>query len=104
MEKQKNSRLVHVLFLFALLFNLAGAPVSAPVQPAVATANPILFVTQFPIKRDFTSIGAVFGNHKTSMQDVGRGGDLWIRYGDGTLKKPDRSRWLRQHWLERISR
>ncbi len=86
MEKQKNSRLVHVLFLFALLFNLAGVPVSTPVQPAVVTANPILFVTQFPIKRDFTSIGAVFGNHKASMQDVGRGGDLWIRYGDGTLK------------------
>src|SRR5690606_2688286 len=39
-----------------------------------------------PIPADFTTIGSTFGNHKASMQDVGRGGDLWIRYPDGTLK------------------
>ena len=48
--------------------------------------NPILFVTQIPIPADFTTIGSVFGNHQATMQDVGRGGDLWIRYADGTLK------------------
>ena len=35
---------------------------------------------------DFTTIGAVFGNHQGSLWSVARGGDLWIRYGDGTLK------------------
>ncbi|MFN8443143.1 MAG: hypothetical protein U0175_20380 [Caldilineaceae bacterium] len=49
-------------------------------------SNPILFVTQPPWRYDFTSANAVFGNHKASLSDVPRGGDLWIRYGDGTLK------------------
>src|SRR5215208_359625 len=33
-----------------------------------------------------STIGAVFANHHADMQSVGRGGDLWIRYPDGTLK------------------
>lgn len=51
-----------------------------------AIANPILFVTQVPVPADFTTIGAVFGNHKASQQDVARGGDLYIRYPDGALR------------------
>lgn len=86
MNKQKPSTLFRVFFLFALLFNLAGTPAPSVVDAAVITPNPILFVTQLPIRQDFTTIGAVFGNHKSGMQDVGRGGDLWIRYGDGSLK------------------
>jgi len=86
MKKQNLSRPAHLFFLLALLFSLAGIPYPIPVQVVVTTANPILFVTQLPIQRDFTSIVAVFGNHKAGMQDVGRGGDLYIRYGDGTLK------------------
>lgn len=34
----------------------------------------------------FTTIGATFGNHQAGLADVARGGDLWIRYGDGTLR------------------
>lgn len=49
-------------------------------------ANPILFVTQIPIAEDFTTINATFGNHKADIAGSGRGGDLWIRYGDGSLK------------------
>jgi hypothetical protein len=45
-----------------------------------------MFVTQIPIAADFTTIGSTFGNHQPPMQSVGRGGDLWIRYPDGTLK------------------
>ena len=48
--------------------------------------NPILFVTQVPIAADFTTIGSTFGNHLPTLGSVGRGGDLWIRYSDGTLK------------------
>jgi len=58
----------------------------APTASVAALANPILFVTQMPIAADFATIGSVFANHHADMQSVGRGGDLWIRYPDGSLK------------------
>ncbi len=76
--------------IFALLLNIIGATIPQPVQAkaaaVVTTPNPILFVTQVPIREDFTTIGSVFGNHSAEMESVGRGGDLWIRYPNGTLK------------------
>ena len=63
--------------------NYVGLP--APV-PVAGITNPILFVTQIPIGEDFTTIGAVFGNHKAGTDYTGRGGDLFIRYPDGSLK------------------
>src|SRR5882757_5481926 len=53
---------------------------------ALALTNPILFVTQVPLADDFTAIASVFGNHKAGTEYTGRGGDLYIRYPDGTLK------------------
>ena len=47
---------------------------------------PIMFVTQFPITGDFVAIASVFGNHRASSDLAGRGGDLYIRYPDGTLR------------------
>jgi hypothetical protein len=69
---------------FALLatFAVGAAAAQAPVQ----TPHPILFVTVFPIKNDFGSIGSVFGNHSPARAQAGRGGDLWIRYQDGALR------------------
>lgn len=64
--------------LFAVLF-------------AVATTNPVLFVTQVPMDEDFTTIGSTFGNHSGQVDSVPRGGDLWIRYPDGTLKNLTRA-------------
>ena len=55
-------------------------------QTAVQLPNPVLFVTQVPVPQDFTTIGSLFGNHRGSYTSATRGGDLWIRYGDGTLK------------------
>ena len=60
-------------------------PPAPPVAPSAPT-NPILFVTQIPIGFDFTTIGSTFGNHRPSTDSVGRGGDLYIRYPDGTLR------------------
>jgi len=60
--------------------------VTSQAQGAVVLPNPILFVTQVPVPYDFTSIGALFGNHQGALWSVARGGDLWIRYGDGSLK------------------
>lgn len=59
-------------------------------QPAMAQApalpNPILFVTQLPVPSEWMTISQTFGNHLAGVRNCGRGGDLWIRYPDGTLK------------------
>src|SRR3569833_2941129 len=90
MPKQKWFFPVHLLIVFVLLFHLPGIPAQqgayAQAEAGPVLPYPILFVTQLPLSSDFTSIASVFGNHKPGLQDVGRGGDLWIRYPDGTLK------------------
>ncbi|MBL4661834.1 MAG: hypothetical protein JKY19_15855, partial [Alcanivoracaceae bacterium] len=48
--------------------------------------NPIMFVTQFPISADFATIGSTFANHSGRIASAGRGGDLYIRYTDGSLR------------------
>lgn len=48
-------------------------------------ANPILFVTQVPVG-GFSSATAVFGNHRTQPGQAPRGGDLVLRYPDGSLR------------------
>lgn len=69
-----------------LLAGLAVLACTAAVNATVTTPYPIVFVTQVPVPADFTTIASVFGNHQSSMESVARGGDLWIRYPDGTLK------------------
>ena len=54
-------------------------------------ANPILFVTQVPVEEDFTTIASTFGNHRGAIDSAARGGDLWIRYPDGSLKNLTRA-------------
>lgn len=77
-----NPRLAQrVLLALAMLGMTAPAPVRS-----VTPANPILFVTQVPVPADFATIGSVFGNHRGDIDSAARGGDLWLRYGDGTLK------------------
>src|SRR5436190_14045802 len=49
-------------------------------------ANPILFVTQVPTPDDSATCTALFGSHGASMIDAPRGGALWIRYPDGSMK------------------
>ncbi len=48
--------------------------------------NPIVFCTQVPQPTDFTTIMSTFGNHLGSTFSAPRGGDLYIKYPDGTLK------------------
>ena len=69
----------------------AGLVTSFVLWPASADAgddlpNPVLFVTQMPIPADFATIGSTFANHTSRIDKVGRGGDLYIRYPDGTLR------------------
>jgi len=63
------------------------------ISPALfaGPTNSILFVTQVPIPADFTTIGSVFGNHRAQPDICGRGGDLYIRYANGTIKNLTRA-------------
>ncbi len=62
------------------------------VSPLLAgPTNSILFVTQVPIPADFTTISSVFGNHRPDPFSCGRGGDLYIRYSDGTIRNLTRA-------------
>ncbi len=54
--------------------------------PGAPADNPIMFVTQVPTLNDFASRASTFGNHTASMDSVARGGDLMIRYPDGSLR------------------
>ena len=51
-----------------------------------AQTNPILFCTQIPQPYGFATSLETFGNHQASVFSAPRGGDLYIRYTDGTLK------------------
>ena len=75
---------MNVTTLCRLLY-LACASLVCPAVVAGPT-NAILFVSQIPIPGDFTSIGSVFGNHQSTLDSCGRGGDLYIRYPDGTVR------------------
>ncbi len=48
--------------------------------------NPILFCTQVPYPSGFGTSLETFGNHQASTYAAPRGGDLYMRYTDGTLK------------------
>lgn len=61
--------------------------VAAAAVPTTAVPTPILFVTQVPTQGDpFASRMSTFANHLPSMAALPRGGDLMIRYPDGTLR------------------
>lgn len=62
---------------------LVGVP---PLRTNAAQLPPILFVTQPPFGTDFISVNATFGNHQARTAKTPRGGDLYIRYGDGMLR------------------
>ncbi|HYR29205.1 MAG TPA: hypothetical protein VEU30_12115 [Thermoanaerobaculia bacterium] len=81
--------------LVALVLTWAIALPASSVSPArpaaAAISNPILFVAQVPEPGDFTTITSTFGNHSAQIDSVPRGGGLWIRYPDGSLKNLTRA-------------
>jgi hypothetical protein len=83
LNAQKAIGLIVVATLLAVACD-SQKTVGGETQPS--TSNPIVFVTQVPVREDFTTIGSVFGNHRGDLQSAARGGDLWIRYPDGALK------------------
>ncbi len=70
-----------------LFFALCVKSTATPLQAATnGVTNPILFVAQVPLAADYTTVGSVIGNQRADMDRVPRGGDLMIRYPDGTLR------------------
>ncbi|MBI1765848.1 MAG: hypothetical protein HYR56_30960 [Acidobacteria bacterium] len=55
-------------------------------QAATAQLPTLLFVTQPPFGLDATSVNAVNGNHRADTGHTPRGGDLYLRFGDGSLR------------------
>jgi hypothetical protein len=83
--------LCRVVLVASVFLALTGASPRVALPELVETGNPILFVTQVPVPADFTTIGSVFGNQQGDVAGAARGGDLWIRYPDGTLKNLTKS-------------
>lgn len=70
---------------------LVAARPASPSMPSIPAAGPtlfnaILFVTQVPTKMDINMTTSTFNNHMGGVQNVARGGDLWVRFADGTLR------------------
>ncbi|HMV69616.1 MAG TPA: hypothetical protein PKA64_22430, partial [Myxococcota bacterium] len=69
-----------------------SSPLLAPVAPAsddpcgFPSGHAILFTTSIAIPEDFGTRVATFGNHRGSPHYAGRGGDLYVRYPDGSLR------------------
>ena len=65
----------------------ANATTETTIPPSLlGVNNPIVFVTQVPGMGDFASRVSTFGNHLSGVDKVPRGGDLMIRYPDGSLR------------------
>lgn len=62
------------------------AVVSLSTSPAQTLQYPILFVTAVPTPFDSATQSSMFANHVGDMSGGIRGGDLWIRYADGSLR------------------
>jgi hypothetical protein len=62
------------------------APAGDSVAAGPATRYPILFVTQVPLPLDRAARLSAFANHLTGVEQVPRGGDLMLRYPDGSLR------------------
>lgn len=72
-----------LLGAFLLFSSSSASPLRAETN---AINNPILFVTQVPTPFDYTTVGSTIGNQSADLDAVYRGGDLMIRYPDGTVK------------------
>lgn len=53
-------------------------------EPSLSGA--VLFVTQTPFGDDFANLMSTFGTHRGAPGSAPRGGDLYVRYSDGSLR------------------
>jgi hydrazine synthase alpha subunit-like protein len=76
-----------LLGLFLAASVLGACSSGGETDPADVHAGdyPILFVTQVPVSH-FDAVSSSFANHLPDVVSAPRGGDLYIRYTDGTLR------------------
>lgn len=72
--------------MLAAILTVTFGFLTLPAYADSISDNPIVFVTMVPNPADFGTTAATFGNHLGGPNVAQRGGDLWIRYPDGTLK------------------
>ncbi|GAB3429742.1 hypothetical protein NX773_17290 [Massilia solisilvae] len=70
----------------APLAHVAAAPVATVNGDRAPASYPILFVTQAPVATDDAARLSVFANHLPALDAAPRGGDLMLRYPDGSLR------------------
>ena len=70
------------VLLFVVLSVIAPVAFAAGILPD----QPIMFVTQVPTPDNINNVASTFGNHEARSALAPRGGDLMIRYIDGSVK------------------
>lgn len=63
----------------------SSAPPSDPPPPDTSSSSTLMFVTSVP-NTGFMNQLNTFANHGTGREDQIAGGDLWLRYADGSLR------------------
>ena len=76
------------LFASAVLLAVAITQASAQETP---NANPILYVTQVPVRASTNTVVSIGGSHLADSGAAPRGGDLMMFYPDGSIKNLTRS-------------
>jgi Hydrazine synthase alpha subunit middle domain len=85
--RTKSMRVSLVVLGVVAAFAGVARSASSPSTQAISLANPILFVTQVPTPGEvFATRASTFANHRGDIESAPRGGDLMIRYPDGTLR------------------
>jgi hypothetical protein len=74
--------------------------VDADQPPDPAARYPILFVTQVPVATDREARLSAFANHLSGIDQVPRGGDLMLRYPDGSLRNLTREAGYGSHGMQ----
>jgi len=72
-----------IIRLLLLLLSVCG--------PTSVFGADVVFVGQVPFPQDFANLGSTFGNQKAGVYEAPRGGDLFIRYSDGSIRNLTRA-------------
>ena len=86
MRTHRSSKFFVIAVTCFVILVLTGRPNLRTQATSAATLPTILFVTQAPFGNDFITVNATFGNQRANTNFAPRGGDLYIRYGNGTLR------------------
>ena len=82
----KHSRWRLAVLLLAELAAAQVALAASPASPASRLRYPILFAAQVPPQHDRATRLSAFANHLPGIEAAPRGGDLMLRYPDGSLR------------------